>query len=125
MLTEYFSWRWTLYVNTALAAVGVLAALATLGPQGRERRQRMDLAGAVTIAASLVGLVYGFAHAYEHGWADPLTLACLAGGVLLLAVFLVVESRVAHPMLSVASADGVGVVVGDDVFRAEGSPADR
>lgn len=99
VLTEYFSWRWTLYVNTALAAVGVLAALATLGPQGRERGQRMDLAGTVTIAVSLVGLVYGFDHAYEHGWTDPLTLACLTGGVLLLAAFLVVESRVAHAIL--------------------------
>lgn len=99
VLTEYFSWRWTLYVNTALAAVGVLAALATLGPQGRERGQRMDLAGTVTIAVSLVGLVYGFDHAYEHGWTDPLTLACLTGGALLLAAFLVVESRVAHPIL--------------------------
>lgn len=99
VLTEYFSWRWTLYVNAVLAVVGVLAVLVTLGPQGRERGQRMDLAGTVTITVSLVGLVYGFDHAYDNGWTDPVTLACLIGGALLMVAFLAIESRVSHPIL--------------------------
>lgn len=99
VLTEYASWRWTLYVNTALAAVGILGALVTLGHQQRERRQRPDVAGTVTITVGLFGLVYGFSNAYENGWTDAVTLTCLAGGALLIAVFLVVESHVLHPIL--------------------------
>ena len=99
VLTEYASWRWTLYVNTALAAVGVLGALATLAHHERVRGQRPDLAGAATITVGLFGLVYGFSNAYEQGWTAGLTLVCLAGGALLIAAFLVIESRVADPIL--------------------------
>ena len=99
VLTEYASWRWTLYVNTVLAAVGILGALATLAHQERVRGQRPDRAGTVTITVGLFGLVYGFSNAYEQGWTDPLTLACLAGGAVLIAAFGVIESRVADPVL--------------------------
>ena len=99
VLTEYASWRWTLYVNTVLAAVGVVGALATLAHQERVRGQRPDLAGAATITVGLFGLVFGFSNAYESGWSAPLTVVCLAGGALLVAAFLVVEARVADPIL--------------------------
>lgn len=99
VLTEYASWRWTLYVNTVLAAVGVLGALATLAHHERVRGQRPDLAGAATITVGLFALVYGFSNAYESGWAAALTLACLAGGALLIAAFLAIEARVADPIL--------------------------
>ena len=99
VLTEYASWRWTLYVNTVLAAVGVLGALATLAHHERVRGQRFDLAGAATITVGLFALVYGFSNAYEQGWTAALTLVCLAGGALLIAAFLVVESRVTDPIL--------------------------
>ena len=99
VLTQYASWRWTLYVNTVLAAVGVLGALATLAHHERVRGQRLDAAGAATITVGLFGLVLGFSNAYESGWTDVLTLVCLVGGALLIAAFLVVESRVADPVL--------------------------
>ena len=98
-LTEYASWRWTLYVNTALAAVGVLGALATLAASERVRGQRPDLGGAATITVGLFALVFGFSNAYRSGWADALTVVCLAGGAVLIAAFVVVESRVADPIL--------------------------
>ena len=98
-LTEYASWRWTLYVNAVLAAVGILGVLATLVHQERVRGQRFDVAGTLSITVGLFSLVYGFANAYEQGWDDWLTVACLVVGALLIAAFLVIESRVAEPIL--------------------------
>lgn len=99
VLTEYGSWRWTLYVNSVLAVAGVLAVLATLAHHEREHGQKHDIAGTATITVGLFALVYGFSHAAEHGWADPLTLACLALGLLLTAAFLFIEARVKAPIL--------------------------
>ena len=99
VLTEYASWRWTLYVNTVLAALGILGALATLAHQERVRGRRSDVAGTATITVGLFAVVFGFSNAYENGWSDALTLVCLGGGVLLIAGFLVIESRVANPIL--------------------------
>lgn len=99
VLTEYGSWRWTLYVNSVLAVAGVLAVLATLAHQEREHGHKHDIPGTAAITIGLFALVYGFSHAAEHGWSDPLTLACLAAGLLLAAAFLVIESRVKAPVL--------------------------
>ena len=99
VLTEYASWRWTLYVNAVLAVLGILAALATLAHHERVRGQRTDVAGTASITLGLFGLVFGFSNAYENGWTDPLTLVCVIGGALLIAAFLVIESRVAEPVL--------------------------
>ena len=99
VLTEYATWRWTLYVNSVLAVVGVLAVLATLAHHGREHGKRHDVAGTAAITVGLFALVYGFSNAAEHGWTDPITLACLAAGVLLTAAFLAIESRVPAPVL--------------------------
>lgn len=99
VLTEYGSWRWTLYVNAVLAAIGILGALATLAHQERVRGQRSDVAGTLSITVGLASLVYGFSNAYEHGWNDRITVLCLAGGALLIAAFLLIESRVAEPIL--------------------------
>lgn len=93
VLTQNLSWRWTLYVNLFLAlptAVG-LAVLLTQRPVGP--RPRLDIGGTLTASAGLAALVYGFSHAQSSGWSSVLTLACLAGSVLLLASFVAIESR--------------------------------
>lgn len=99
VLTEYATWRWTLYVNAVLAVVGVLGVLAALAHHERERGQKHDIAGTAAITFGLFALVYGFSNAAQHGWTDPLTVACLAAGVVLTAAFLAVESRVPAPVL--------------------------
>ena len=99
VLTEYATWRWTLYVNAVLAVAGVLAVLATLAHHEREHGHKHDLAGTTSITIGLFALVFGFSNAARHGWTAPLTLACLAAGVLLTVVFLAVEARVTAPVL--------------------------
>lgn len=99
VLTEYSSWRWCLYVNVVFAVLGVVGALLFVPKPVRGPRPRLDLAGTVTITLGLVGIVYGFSSAETSGWSDPVTIASLALGVLLVAAFVLVESRVANPLL--------------------------
>ncbi|MFP3344817.1 hypothetical protein R0J87_20280, partial [Halomonas sp. SIMBA_159] len=63
-----------------------------------EGENRYDVWGTITVTLGLGALVYGFSLA-EHGWGDPLTITFLVLGVVLLAVFVWIESRVAQPLL--------------------------
>jgi EmrB/QacA subfamily drug resistance transporter len=99
VLTEYASWRWCLLVNVPIAAAAALAAV----PVVRESRARgntsYDIPGAVTVTAGLVALVYGFTKAASDGWASGTTLSFLGIAVVLLAAFVTIEIRTAHPLL--------------------------
>ncbi|GAA1700580.1 MFS transporter [Microbacterium sediminicola] len=97
-LTEFADWRWCLLVNLIFVLIGVIAGAIVLSPSKAEGENRYDVAGAVTITLGLGALVYGFSLA-ENGWADPLTIMFLAAGVILLAAFVWIESRVAQPLL--------------------------
>ncbi len=91
-------WRITLLINTP---IGIAAAL--LAPrflrESEPHKGWLDIPGAITGTLGLLGLVYGFSRAGSEGWGDTLTLASLAAGVVVLAVFLYIESRVEHPLL--------------------------
>jgi EmrB/QacA subfamily drug resistance transporter len=99
VLTEYLSWRWCLYVNVVLAAVAVVGAVRLMVAHPRDPDVRIDWAGTVLVAAGLVSVVYGLSEADTAGWGAPVTIALLVAGVVLLAAFVVVEQRVAHPLL--------------------------
>jgi EmrB/QacA subfamily drug resistance transporter len=99
VLTEYLSWRWCLYVNVVLGVVAVIGAVRLLGTYPRDPDVRIDWPGTVLVVAGLVAVVYGLSEADTAGWGSPTTLALLAAGVVLLAAFVLVEQRVAHPLL--------------------------
>ncbi|EME18276.1 MFS transporter [Rhodococcus triatomae] len=98
-LTEWTSWRWTFFVNLIFAAVALVGAMTLMAAHRAEHRPRLDIPGTVTVSAALFGIVYGFSHAESHGWSNPATIAWLVSGAVLLAVFVVIETRVAHPLL--------------------------
>jgi EmrB/QacA subfamily drug resistance transporter len=98
-LTQYFSWRWTLYVNLVFAVIAVAGALAWIRASRPDVRPRMDWPGAVLACAGLFLIVFGFSHAESAGWTAALTTASLAGGVVLLAGFVAAELRSGHPLL--------------------------
>src|SRR5690349_19236351 len=99
VLTEYLSWRWCLYVNLVFAANAAAGALAYSRGGRPASRPRMDWPGAVLVCAGLFALVFGFSHAETAGWTATPTLGSLAGGVVLLAGFVITERRVRHPLL--------------------------
>ncbi|HET9092208.1 MAG TPA: MFS transporter [Acidimicrobiales bacterium] len=99
VLTEYLSWRYTLYVNIVFAILTTIGAFTFLRDQERSPRHRLDLAGTATAVGGLVALVYGFSEADTSGWTSPVTLGLLVGAVALLGLFSFIETRAASPLL--------------------------
>ncbi|MER6117861.1 MFS transporter [Streptomyces sp. NPDC001743] len=99
-LTDTLGWRSTMGLLT-LAAVAVLAAAPALLTESRTPdRPRLDVPGAVAVTGGLLALIYALSTAAEHGFARVDVQAALAAGVVLLAVFVVVESRASAPLVS-------------------------
>jgi EmrB/QacA subfamily drug resistance transporter len=99
VLTEYLSWRWSLYINLVLAVPAALSALALLPSQAIAVKPKFDVPGALTVIGGLFSLVYGFSLANTHGWSAGLTIGFLATAAALLATFVAIERRVEHPLL--------------------------
>jgi EmrB/QacA subfamily drug resistance transporter len=99
LLTEYLSWRWTMYVNVIFAAAALLGALAFMAADRPASRGRLDVEGAVLASAGLFSLVFGLSHAEGAGWTSGVTITCLVLGVALLVAFAVTERRAAAPLL--------------------------
>jgi EmrB/QacA subfamily drug resistance transporter len=100
ILTEYASWRWTLLVNTPIAILAAAGALVLVVRDIPTRRQRgYDIPGAVTVTAGLVALVYAFTRAAQAGWSANSTIALFVAAAVLLAAFVVIETRSANPLL--------------------------
>jgi EmrB/QacA subfamily drug resistance transporter len=98
-LTEYLSWRWCLYVNLLLALPVTVGALMLVPRQKLPARPSLDLPGALTAAAGLFLIVFGFDRAEAEGWGATVTIGSLVGGVLLLGIFVLIEARSARPLL--------------------------
>jgi EmrB/QacA subfamily drug resistance transporter len=98
-LTEYFSWRWCLGVNAPIAIAAALLAIKYVHESKAGGDHSYDLPGVFTASAGLFALVYGFNEAARFGWSDTTTLAFLGIAVVLLAVFVVIETKVANPLM--------------------------
>src|SRR6476620_11681737 len=98
--TTVDGWRLTFLINVP---IGILAALAAprLLRESESRPGELDLPGALSGTLGLVGIVYGLTLAGNpaYGWGDTWTAASLVVGALLLALFVVVERLVEHPLL--------------------------
>jgi len=99
VLTQYLSWRWTLYVNLVFAAIAVAGALAYMRSLWPASRPRMDWPGAVLACAGLFLIVFGFSRAETAGWTAGLTIGSLVLGLVFLAAFVAAERRSSHPLL--------------------------
>jgi EmrB/QacA subfamily drug resistance transporter len=98
-LTQSLSWRYCMYVNVVFAAVAVTGAIVLLRNSRPATRPRLDITGTAAVSAGLFALVYASAHAQTTSWGDQLTIGMLAGGVLLLGLFVALETRVRTPLL--------------------------
>jgi EmrB/QacA subfamily drug resistance transporter len=98
-LTEYLSWRWTLYVNLVFAAVAFTGGALWMKGQSSRVKPRLDVPGALLVAGAVFCLVYGFSNAATHNWGASSTYGFLAAGVVLLVAFALWQGRAARPLL--------------------------
>jgi EmrB/QacA subfamily drug resistance transporter len=98
ILTEYLDWRWVLFVNVPIGVALIIGAFLYL-PNSERLQGRFDFPGALLSVAGMVAVVYGFINAARDGWTNGVTVACLAGGVVLLIVFVLWEMRSPDPMM--------------------------
>jgi hypothetical protein len=121
VLTTYVGWQYIFFFNVPIGAAA-LALAPKVMPESRVSSgpRRYDIFGAVSITAALLMFVYAISQAPQAGWAATQTVAMLAAGAVLLALFLVVETRAAAPLLplplfrvsSVAGSNAVGFLLG-------------
>jgi EmrB/QacA subfamily drug resistance transporter len=98
-LTEYLSWRWTLYVNLIFAGLAFVGGALLLKRQRSQTKPKLDIPGVLLVSGGLFCLVYGFSNAATHNWHTPSTWGFLVAGVALLVVFAIWQTRAATPLL--------------------------
>jgi EmrB/QacA subfamily drug resistance transporter len=126
LLTGYLSWRWVLFVNVPIGAVGIILALAFLDELRRPGDPRsLDFLGAITGTVGLALLVYAIVGTDTHPWGSLHTLLLLAIALVILAVFLYLQARVVKlPLMplslfrsrSLSAANGTMLLTGAAFF---------
>jgi EmrB/QacA subfamily drug resistance transporter len=125
VLTDGLGWQWVLWVNVPVG-LGAALLVPRLIAESRvtSATRTFDAAGAVSITAGLAILVYALVDANDAGWGSAQTLGLLALAAALIAAFVVVELRSAHPLVpfrffrnrTVTGADVTGLLVGAGLF---------
>src|SRR6266487_3431947 len=100
VLTDLINWHWIFLVNFPIGILVTVLSLRLLpGDRGAAMTGRLDVGGAVTVTAALMIAVYAIVNGNQNGWTSLETLGLLGVAVALLALFLVIESRVRSPLV--------------------------
>jgi EmrB/QacA subfamily drug resistance transporter len=119
ILTDVLSWHWIFLVNVPIGVAVCISALRVLPrPRTQTGDTRLDVTGALTVTASLMLAVYAIVNGNTVGWTSARTLGLLGLAVALLAIFVLVESRVRSPLMplrllrlrNLATANTIGVL---------------
>ena len=125
VLTSYLSWSWIFFVNLPVG-VAILAVTPWLVDESRAAlaHRHFDVAGAASITAGLMVLVYAITRTSAHGWSDGVTVGLLATAAALIAAFVGIEARSPAPLLplrifrlrTLSAANAVMLTVGATAF---------
>jgi EmrB/QacA subfamily drug resistance transporter len=125
LLTRYVGWQYIFFLNVPIGAAALLLA-PRIVPESRldTARRRYDPFGAVTVTGGLSLLVYAVSTAPQVGWGTARTVSLLAVSVVLLAAFVVIETRLETPLLplrifrlkTLAGANAVSLLLGGSFF---------
>ncbi|HEX9597821.1 MAG TPA: MFS transporter [Gaiellaceae bacterium] len=119
ILTDTINWHWIFLVNVPIGVAVILLSLRLLpAAHASAATRRLDVAGAVTVTASLMLAVYAIVNGHDTGWVTGQTLGLLAAAAVLLALFIGIEARVRSPLMplglfrlrNVATANLVGIL---------------
>jgi EmrB/QacA subfamily drug resistance transporter len=98
-LTEGLGWESIFFINVPIGAAAIAVTYAKLRETRDPKASRIDWPGLVTFSTALFLLVLGLLRGNEEGWGSTMIVGLLAGAAVLLAAFIVIESRVKAPML--------------------------
>jgi EmrB/QacA subfamily drug resistance transporter len=99
VLTGTINWHWIFLVNVPIGIAVIVFSLRLLPTAHVATSGRIDVAGAITVTAALMLAVYAIVNGNQNGWTSGETLGLLGGAVALFVAFLVIESRVASPLM--------------------------
>jgi EmrB/QacA subfamily drug resistance transporter len=106
ILVEW-DWRAVFWINVPVGVFGTLWAYRRLRDNGERHKAKIDWWGNITFALGLgsvlVACTYGIQpyHGSSMGWESPVVLGELIGGIILLIVFVIIETRIAEPMFRI------------------------
>ena len=125
LLTSYLSWSWIFFINVpvGVAAIALTPLLLRESRADLEHRH-FDFAGAASVTAGLMLLVYAMTRATSDGWGSATTLGLLAGAAALVLAFIAIELRSRYPLLplrifrsqTLSAANGAMAIVGGVAF---------
>jgi EmrB/QacA subfamily drug resistance transporter len=101
-LTSGFGWPSIFYLNVPIGIATIAITLRTLPESRDEHAGAIDWPGFATFSAALFLLVFALIRGNEEGWSSALIVTLLVASGLLLALFIAVERRVAHPMFDLS-----------------------
>ena len=125
VLTDLLNWHWIFLVNLPVGVLVYALSLRLLPTaQAAPASRRVDVAGAITVTASLMLAVYAIVNGNEQGWTSTQTLGLLAVSAVLMATFLAIEGRISFPLVplglfrnrNVSTANIVGVLMAAGMF---------
>jgi EmrB/QacA subfamily drug resistance transporter len=102
VLTSDLSWRGIFLINVPVGAVTLAVTIRHVEESRQSGAPRPDWPGGVTLTAGVVGLVYGIMRASQTAWSDAGVIIALSAGAGLLALFIAVELRTAHPLFDLS-----------------------
>ena len=102
VLTSGLSWRWIFFVNAPIGVAAVIISVMRVAESRAPHASRPDWAGFALFTVALSSLVYGLIESNQRSFTDGLVLGCFAAAALLLAAFVMVERRSAHPMFDLS-----------------------
>jgi EmrB/QacA subfamily drug resistance transporter len=99
-ITDHWSWRWVFEVNIPVGIIAVAVVIAGLPyVKSKASWRDIDFWGAATLAAGVVPLLIALTITRDHAWTSPEVMGLLALSVVMLAAFILIESRVEHPIV--------------------------
>ena len=124
ILTDVLDWHWIFLVNLPIGVLVFALSLKLLPITPGIASRRIDFGGAITVTGALMLAVYAIVNGNDNGWTSGKTLGLLGGAVALLAAFIVIEKRVAEPLVpfsvfchrNVSVANTVGTLMAAGMF---------
>jgi EmrB/QacA subfamily drug resistance transporter len=98
LIVTYISWRWIFWINVPIGLIAVALAIRVLRDRGERRQRKVDVLGMLVGGAGLFGILWGVTQLATHALNGSI-IAFLAGGVVLLGAFVLVERQQAEPMV--------------------------